>query len=114
MDNLINTFKCLSDETRLRIVMLLNNKELCVCELCHIMDVSQPKVSKHLSKLKALGIVKTHRDAQWIFYHLDIHNPAFLQLLNSIQENLSSYPILLKDHLAFTNRKEDYKDLCSK
>jgi ArsR family transcriptional regulator len=44
-------FKVLSDETRLRILILLDRRELCVCEICQILDLSQPKVSRHLAKI---------------------------------------------------------------
>ncbi|NCC79781.1 MAG: ArsR family transcriptional regulator, partial [Clostridia bacterium] len=50
MNDLLNIFKTLSDETRLRIVMLLHHDELCVCEMSGILDVSQPTISKGLSK----------------------------------------------------------------
>jgi len=112
MENLLDTFKCFSDETRLRIVMLLHNKELCVCELCNIMNVSQPKVSKHLSKLREVGIVKDERDAKWIFYYLNIEDEVFNELLDKIAKNISKYPVLQNDFNRFGNRQRDYKELC--
>lgn len=112
MKRLLDTFKCLSDETRLRVIMLLKNKELCVCELCDIMDVSQPKVSKHLSKLREFGLVRDERNAQWIFYHLNIDNEAVMMMLDKIAEEICDYEILKQDHEKFLSRDKDYKDLC--
>jgi len=57
MNQLINIFKILSDETRLRIIMLLAQEDLCVCEMTGVLDVSQPKVSKCLSKLRDMNLV---------------------------------------------------------
>ena len=61
MEKLINFLKLLSDETRLRIMVLLYHQELCVCELCGVMDISQPNVSKHLAKMRNMGFVKDER-----------------------------------------------------
>jgi len=85
MNQLINLFKALSDETRLRIIMLLKHKSHCVCELTEILELSQPKISKHLTKLKALGLVSTKKDATFVYYYLDIDSKA----LNSVLETLN-------------------------
>ena len=58
MNKLLNYFKVLSDETRLRIMVLLFHNELCVCQLTGITGISQPNVSKHLAKLRDIGISK--------------------------------------------------------
>ncbi len=64
-------FKQLSDETRLRCLMLmLTEGELCVCELIHALGLSQPKVSRHLAHLRQAGIVQDRREGQWIYYRL--------------------------------------------
>ena len=65
-------FKCLSDETRLKTLLLIRHeKELCVCELTEALQESQPKVSRHLAQLKNLGVVATRRQRQWIYYRLN-------------------------------------------
>jgi ArsR family transcriptional regulator len=71
MDELLSLFKALSDETRLRIVKLLENGELCVCHLVAAVDMSQPKVSFHLKVLKEAGLVKDRREAKWMHYRLN-------------------------------------------
>ena len=63
-------FKALGDETRLRIVALLSHGELCVCHLHEALGLSQPNVSRHLSILRASGIVEDRRDGKWIHYRL--------------------------------------------
>jgi ArsR family transcriptional regulator len=57
-------FKALGEPTRLRIIKLLSEKELCVCELEHIMRISQPRISQHLKVLKQTGLVCERREGQ--------------------------------------------------
>lgn len=66
----INLFKALSDETRLRIMVLLSKRELCVCQLEWALATIQAKVSRHLTVLKNAGLVKDRREGLWIFYSL--------------------------------------------
>ena len=63
-------FKALSDQTRLRILKLLLKKELCVCEIEAALNLSQSKVSRHLTVLRSVGLVEDRREGLWIFYSL--------------------------------------------
>jgi ArsR family transcriptional regulator, arsenate/arsenite/antimonite-responsive transcriptional repressor len=63
-------FKALGDETRLRIVALLSHGELCVCHLEEALQLSQPKVSRHLATLRSAGVVDHRRDGTWVHYRL--------------------------------------------
>ena len=69
--DLVKIFKALSDETRLKLLALLENGELCVCEIVSILKMSQPKVSFHLNILKDAGLVKMRKEGTRIFYSLD-------------------------------------------
>ena len=67
-------FRMLADTTRLRTLMLLQEKgELCVCELAHALDLSQPKISRHLAQLRETELLLTQRRGQWMYYRI---NPA--------------------------------------
>ncbi len=70
MNELITVFKALSDETRLRIIKLLEKGELCVCDITAALDMVQPKVSFHLSTLKEAGLIKDRKQGKWIHYSL--------------------------------------------
>ncbi len=70
MNELITIFKALSDETRLRIIKLLEKGELCVCDITAALDIVQPKVSFHLSTLKEAGLIKDRKQGKWIHYSL--------------------------------------------
>jgi ArsR family transcriptional regulator, arsenate/arsenite/antimonite-responsive transcriptional repressor len=64
-------FHLLSDQTRLRCLVLLGEHgELCVCELSHALEQSQPKISRHLAIMKANGLLMQRREGQWMFYAL--------------------------------------------
>lgn len=77
--------KLLGDETRLTIVALLMNRDLCVCELQEAFDKSQPAISQHLRKLKDVGLVTEARKSQWVYYSLN-KNSDFYPLIQYVTE----------------------------
>ncbi|MFZ5620417.1 MAG: metalloregulator ArsR/SmtB family transcription factor [Pseudomonadota bacterium] len=71
-------FKALADPTRLRCLMLIAaEREVCVCELTHALDMIQPKISRHLAYLREAGIVQDRRQGQWVYYRLHPALPAW-------------------------------------
>ena len=68
MRDIVKVFKALSDETRLRILMLIEQQELCVCEVIQILGMGQSRVSHHLNILRDAGLAKARRQGTWIFY----------------------------------------------
>lgn len=70
MHKLLDALKALSDETRLRILNLLYEKELCVCDIMEALNISQAKASRHLIYLKNAGLVKDRKHAQWVYYSI--------------------------------------------
>lgn len=71
IDETVDALKFLSDRNRLRILSVLTRAEICVCDLIDELALPQSLVSYHLGKLKKAGLVRTRRDAQWIYYSLD-------------------------------------------
>ena len=71
MQDLIKALKALSDETRLRILNILLEKECCVCEVMQALDISQSRASRNLGILQDAGLLKAHRDGVWIVYSVD-------------------------------------------
>ena len=63
-------FKALAEESRIRIVCLLADRELCVCEIETILDMSQSNVSRHLNILRNAGIVSVKKESQWAYYSI--------------------------------------------
>lgn len=68
--SLVQIYQCLCDETRLRILHLLQGGELCVCHIQEILGAPQVKISKHLAYLRARGLVESRKDANWMIYRL--------------------------------------------
>ena len=79
-------FKCLSDETRLRCMVLLYDEgELCVCELTHSLRFSQPKISRHLAQLRQCRLLLDRREGQWVYYKINPSLPAWtLEVLAAV------------------------------
>ncbi len=70
MRDLTLFFAALSDQTRLRLLNLMKNKEICVCYLQDVLNTNQPKISRHLAYLKRAGLVEARRDGKWTHYRL--------------------------------------------
>lgn len=71
IERAVETLRFLSDKNRLRILSALTHAETCVCDLIEELDLAQPLVSYHLGKLRKAGLVRSRREAQWIYYSLD-------------------------------------------
>ncbi len=71
VSGLSEVFKALADETRTAILHLLSQKELCVCDLGLILDISLPAVSHHLRLLRMMRLVKSRREGKQVYYRLD-------------------------------------------
>ena len=70
MRRTVELFKALADETRLRILSLLSGGELCVCEITKVLDIGQPKASRHLAVLRQAELVSDRREGMWMYYSL--------------------------------------------
>ncbi len=72
----LSFFKCLADDTRLKTLLLITQKQaLCVCELHDALDVSQPKMSRHLAELRKCKLLDSERRGQWVYYRLHAELP---------------------------------------
>ncbi|USD36918.1 MULTISPECIES: metalloregulator ArsR/SmtB family transcription factor [Ferrimonas] len=101
-------FKLLSDETRLRCVLLLARQgELCVCELVAATEESQPKISRHLATLRSHGLLKDRRQGQWVFYSVSQDHPGWLR---NIVEALGNSNCLAETYQADVQRLEQMSE----
>jgi ArsR family transcriptional regulator len=103
MEELAIIFKALSDETRLRIIKLLEQGELCVCDITAALDMVQPKVSFHLSTLKEAGLIKDRKQGKWIHYSLNEKDLFRRMLILSVCERMQD-----KDSVADRKRLEAF------
>ena len=72
-------FKALADPLRLKVIELLRDRELCVCELCQQLDVSQSKLSFHLKNLKEANLLRSRQQGRWMYYSLNFAQFAVLE-----------------------------------
>lgn len=68
-------FKALADPTRLRIVVLLTRRDMCVCDLTEVLSLPQSTVSRHMGILKSAGLVSDTRQGRWVHYSLESGSP---------------------------------------
>jgi ArsR family transcriptional regulator len=68
--NMERFFQALGDNTRLRLLNLMGDQEICVCYFVEILGQGQPKISRHLAYLRSAGIVEARRDGKWMHYHV--------------------------------------------
>lgn len=92
-------FRAFADPTRLRILNLLHaEKEICVCDLCEVLDVIQPKVSRHLAALREAGLVDVRSEGKWKFYALAQPTSALHRsLVRCVGACLGDFPELEND-----------------
>jgi ArsR family transcriptional regulator, arsenate/arsenite/antimonite-responsive transcriptional repressor len=78
-------FKALSDQTRLRIIGLLRNGEVCVCDMHGSLGLPQPTVSRHLAYLRNAGLVATRKEGLWVHYRLaELPDPVMQAVLDAV------------------------------
>jgi ArsR family transcriptional regulator len=108
-------FKCLGDETRLILMLLIRREEeLCVCEMTHALEESQPKVSRHLAQLRNCGLLSDRREGQWVYYRLTPALPDWIEdVLKAAQQGQAERLALLQNRLAsMGNRPERRLAMC--
>jgi len=101
MKKIAHLFKALSDETRLRILALLGEGELCVCDLMEILALPQSTVSRHLAYLRNADLVEDRRQGVWMYYRqAGGESPLHRDLLALLQVRLEDIPQTGADHAA--------------
>jgi ArsR family transcriptional regulator len=102
IDQLESVFKALADKTRLRILALLGNNEVCVCHIHASLDVPQPTASRHLAYLRRTGLVDARRDGVWMHYRVARSlDPAVQSVLKAAIQTMTSVPTTAEDRKRF-------------
>lgn len=98
MKKLSMIYSMLSDKNRLRILKLLEQKALCVCELTHVLGIRQPSVSRHLRKLKEAGLIDSRQDGQWHEYFIKPKGDEYSRIfMGNLSGWLNEDPLILED-----------------
>jgi ArsR family transcriptional regulator, arsenate/arsenite/antimonite-responsive transcriptional repressor len=102
VDELEHVFKALADKTRLRILALLGNNEVCVCHIHDSLGIPQPTVSRHLAYLRRSGLVTVRRDGVWMHYQISPSlNPAVQGVVAAAVDALQELPATTQDRRQF-------------
>lgn len=109
MEQTEKIFKIFADKNRIRILKLLEQRKMCVCELAFILKVTQPSISRHLKKMKKAGLVSDERDKFWTNYYLvkdSAHGKALMNCLKkwlvkdtTVQSDLARMKIVNRTRL---------------
>src|SRR5271163_3310621 len=89
--DLVRLFAALADPTRLRLLNLMNGREVCVCYFVEILKQGQPKISRHLAYLRNAGIVKARREGKWM--HYSIKRPDDARACSILDATLASFKV---------------------
>ena len=91
-------FRALADRTRLRLLNLMGDDEVCVCFLVEALKLTQPKISRHLAYLRRAGIVASRRDGKWMHYRLTQPNDGYAAgVLSAVRDWLVNDPAMQSD-----------------
>ena len=96
--DLARLFAAFADPTRLRLLNLMNGREVCVCYFTEILKQGQPKISRHLAYLRNAGLVIARRDGKWMHYRVARpEDPAAASILESVLASLKADPRMKSD-----------------
>lgn len=103
-DRLEMFFKALADHTRLRLINLMSDEEVCVCSCVAVLKANQPKISRHLAYLKRAGLVAGRRDGKWTHYRLvEPADPYAAKILHELRDSLANNPEMQNDKARWAN-----------
>ena len=99
MRDLVKASKALSDETRLRILHLLMERECCVCEVMQALEISQARASRNLSALYDAGFLKLRHDGLWSLYSIDTETDRAycIEMLDTVKKSLKGNELVQQD-----------------
>jgi DNA-binding transcriptional ArsR family regulator len=114
MIEILNITKALSDENRIRALMMLSGGELCVCQIIEMLGLAPSTVSKHMSILRQAGLVETRKEGRWIYYRLaDREAPKASEVLDWLERHLKKDKKILDDVKQLQRMQKMSKDeLC--
>jgi ArsR family transcriptional regulator len=91
-------FKALADHTRLRLINLIGDDEVCVCFFVEVLKINQPKISRHLAYLRRAGVVSARREGKWIHYRLvEPPDPHAANIFREVRAALPNDPAMKGD-----------------
>ena len=117
MQDVMDSLKALGDENRVRILLALQDGELCVCQVIELLGLAASTVSKHLSILRSARLVESRKDGRWMYYQLSRKTrfPVQAQLFQWVSKAVHDSSQASADRKALSKiRKEDLAELCQR
>ena len=97
MRDLLNFFKIIGDENRLRILLMLKIRPLCVCEIHEALSIALSTISQHLKLMKSAGLIEDSKDGRWVIYSLKITDSFQREILDILEKKMKDDPQIMKD-----------------
>lgn len=114
MNNVLTPLKAVSEEIRIRILLLLQDREACVCELMAVFDMAQSKLSHHLITLRDAGLLQDSKRGKWNYYRMNTKalSPTNRELVLSLSRWLVDNEIIENDEQLLQKVKERMQICC--
>lgn len=111
---MVEIFKVLAEESRIRILSMLLEGEMCVCEIEDCLKMTQSNASRHLTALKKSGILESYKKAQWTYYKI---NNKFIEenkeLWSYLENGVKELPSYISDHEGYQKCKAQGLCICN-
>jgi ArsR family transcriptional regulator len=96
-------FRALADRTRLRLINLMGEDEVCVCFFVEVLKTNQPKISRHLAYLRRAGVVAARREGKWMHYRIvEPPDPHAANIFKEVRTWLENEPAMQRDRMRLT------------
>ena len=97
MKDMANLFKILGDENRLRILLMLKVRSLCVCEINEVLDIALSTISQHLKLMRSSGYIIDHKEGRWVIYSLNSKNDFIERVVGFLDKELIDDEWFMRD-----------------
>lgn len=97
MQQYLDIFKALSDRNRLRILLMLRTRPLCVCEISEVLNIALSTISSHLKILKNTGLIEDEKDGRWVIYRMTGGNAFYDEIMRSVAEHITGNSEIVRD-----------------
>src|SRR5882762_10116017 len=114
MKDILTSLKAVSEQIRVRIVLLLMNQDACVCELMAVFEMAQSKLSHHLIALREAGLLQSEKRGKWNYYRVDTDSPNGVnrELLRSLSRWMVDDRVRQRDRTTLERVKEEMQICC--
>ena len=113
MRQLEKVFKACADKNRLRILKLLEQRKLCVCEIAFVIGITQPSVSKHVKKLRDAGLIQSEQDSFWTNHFIGTNN-AYARAITALMRRWITDDAIIQHDRARLKQAQRQKLCCAK